>query len=382
MSERADARNDGGPFASSVPVHGGDLAAIGRRFGVDPAELLDFSANLNPLGPPPSLLRELAAAAADVADLGRYPDPDARPLRAALAQALAIEPEAIVVGNGAAALLGTALAALDVRRCVVPTPAFSEDRHAVTTAGARWSGLALDPARDFALAPARVLAALHGGAADACLLTNPHNPSGALAARDTVLQLAQDARACGGATIVDEAFVDYAPEASVTRDAAAGDGTGGGALVTIRSLTKFFAVPALRVGYAVAPPALAARMRAALPSWPVTTLAARALGAALQDADYARRTLAANATARSLLAAELTAIGCAPYPSAANFLLMKLPARSPRAHELVRRLVLDERIVVRDCSSYEGLEAGEHVRVAIRTTEENARLVAALARAL
>ena len=203
--------------ALAEPVHGGDLAAVGRRYGVDPAELLDFSANLNPLGPPPALLRELIAAAHDVADLGRYPDPDARDLRSALARGLDIEPDAIVVANGAAALLGIALVALDVRRCIVPTPAFSEDRHAVALAGAAWSGIALDRARAFALDPAPVLAALRaGGPGVATLITNPHNPSGALASRETVLQLAGDARALGAATIVDEAFIDYVPEASVT----------------------------------------------------------------------------------------------------------------------------------------------------------------------
>ncbi len=356
-------------------VHGGDLAAIGRRYGIDPAELLDFSANLNPLGPPPSLLRELAAASADVAELQRYPDPAARRLREALARHLDIEPDSIVVGNGAAALLGTALAALEIRHCVVPTPAFSEDRHAVTTAGARWTGVPLDAARAFALEPACVVAALRAGAADACLITNPHNPSGALAGRDVVLQLARDAHAARAATIVDEAFVDYASEASVTRAAAVSEYR----LVTIRSLTKFFAVPALRVGYAVAAPALARRIRAALPSWPVTTLAARALAAALADTDYVRRTLAENVRARSRLAVDLTALGFAPNPSAANFLLVALPPEAPRARELVQRLVLDARIVMRDCSSYEGLDAGDYVRVAVRTTAENARLLAALA---
>jgi threonine-phosphate decarboxylase len=221
-----------------------------------------------------------------------------------------------------------------------------------------------------------MVAALQASSAGACLITNPHNPSGALAARDTVLRLAHDAHAIGAATIVDEAFIDYAPEASVTRDAANCDYL---PLVTIRSLTKFFAVPALRVGYAVASPALARRMRAALPSWPITTLAARALTVALADADDTRRTLAENGRARSRLATDLTALGFTPNPSEANFLLVALPPGAPRAPELVRRLVLDARIVMRDCSSYEGLDMGGYVRVAIRTDDENARLVAALA---
>jgi threonine-phosphate decarboxylase len=361
----------------STPSHGGNLDAIGLRYGVDPDDLLDFSANLNPLGPPPGLLTALAAAASDVRGLARYPDPDARGLRTALAERLDVEPEAIVIGNGAAALLSIVLIALRVRRCVVPVPAFSEDSHAVTAAGARWTCVSLDAARGFGLEPSRVVEMVRISGADACMLTNPHNPSGTLAERDVVLQLADDARARGAVTIVDEAFIDYAPKASVTRDASLRAG-----LVTVRSLTKIFAVPALRVGYAVAAPDLARKLHAAMPSWPITTLAERALTAALADRSYLRRTLAENAGTRSALSADLIMLGLMPIPSAGNFLLVALPSDAPRAAELVHRLILDARIVVRDCSSYEGLEAGRHIRTAVRTTAENALLVEALKRVL
>ncbi|MBD5655736.1 MAG: histidinol-phosphate aminotransferase family protein, partial [Candidatus Eremiobacteraeota bacterium] len=286
-------------------------------------------------------------------------------------------PDAIVIANGAAALFGIALHALEVERCVVPMPAFSEHRHALATAGAIHSGVPLDPTREFALQPERIVAAIRASDADACLVTNPHNPSGALTPRESMLQLAHDAKSLGTVTIVDEAFIDYAPEASVTRDAAARD-----ALVTIRSLTKFFAVPALRVGYAVCDPSLARIMRRAIPSWPVTTLASRAVAVALDDAEFTSRTLVANERERARLAARLAAIGLRANPSATNFLLVSLPEDAPRAPELTQRLVLQSQIVVRDCSSFEGLEAGDYIRVAVRAAAENERLVDALARAL
>jgi len=362
--------------AATLAVHGGDLAAIGRRFGIDPATLLDFSANLNPLGPPTALLRELRQAACDVADLARYPDPDARALREALAAHLAIDAEAIVVGNGAAALFATVFATLGTRHAVVPTPAFSEYAHALANARAEMHALALDPSDGFALDPARVASALRRTRADAIVLTNPHNPSGTSTSRARVGAIVEEARACDAVTIVDEAFVEYAAETSVTAEAAASDGS----LVTIRSLTKFYAVPALRVGYAVAQPSLARRMRAALPSWPVTTLAARALTVALDDDAYAKRTLANNAGARERLRTDLAALGYQTLPSAANFLFVTIPPSGPRAPELAERLARDARIVVRDCSSYRGCEAGAYVRVAVRSDADNARLVAALAR--
>lgn len=94
------------------------------------------------------------------------------------------------------------------------------------------------------------------------------------------------------------------------------------------------------------------------------------------------RTLAENARARSALIADLVALGLTPTPSAANFLLVALPEDAPRAPELARRLVLDARIVIRDCSSYDGLEAGRHIRAAVRTSAQNALLVEALQRVL
>ena len=357
----------------SAPVHGGDLVAVGRRYGIDPASLLDFSANVNPAGPPPSLLRALEAGVHDVAALGRYPDTDAGSLRRALARYLDIEPEAIVVANGAAALISTTLAALRPRRCVIPTPAFSEYQFAVGAVGAESCALPLDARVDFALDPQRVCAAVRAHAAEVCVITNPHNPSGSLTAPGTLRGLVTAVRRLGAATIVDEAFIDYSPSSSITRDAATTP-----QLIAIRSLTKFFGVPSLRVGYAVAQPDFVRSMRARLPSWPVTVLAIDALTAALADAAYAQHTRAENARARAILEADLRKLHLHVAPSAANYVLVRLPADSLRASELVRRLIVDHHIVARDCSTYDGMANGSYIRVAVRSPADNLRLCGAL----
>jgi histidinol-phosphate/aromatic aminotransferase/cobyric acid decarboxylase-like protein len=123
-------------------------------------------------------------------------------------------------------------------------------------------------------------------------------------------------------------------------------------------------------------------MRAQLPSWPVTALAMVALTAALADLAYAQRTLTENAFARAALADDLRGLGLHVGPSAANFLLMRLPAGSPCAAELVERLILDHGIVVRDCSSYEALANGGYIRIGVRERPDNLRLVRALSSAL
>jgi threonine-phosphate decarboxylase len=358
-------------------VHGGDLAAIARRYGVDAGDLVDFSANINPLGPPPSLVRELTSAAADLADLGCYPEPDAATLRTALGTHLGVDPEAIVVGNGAAALLEIALAAVEVRRCLVPVPAFSEDRRAIEARGAEFVPFALRARDDFAMRAADTIDAVRSGDADTCLVTNPHNPSGSLTPRSEILSLCDALRAAGKNAIVDEAFIDYVPEASVTAYAAEHS-----RVIVVRSLTKFFAVPALRVGYAVCQPAVARRMRSYMASWPITTIAARAIAAALGDYAYAQRTRSANTRERTRLQALLEELGLRVLPSSANFLLFEIPRTIPNTAALVEILVRRSRLVVRDCCSYEGPEAARFIRVAVLDPQTNDRLVAALAQIL
>ncbi|GAC1395886.1 MAG: threonine-phosphate decarboxylase CobD [Vulcanimicrobiaceae bacterium] len=357
---------------ASAPVHGGDLDAVARRYGVPRDELLDFSANLNPLGPPRALLDALAEGATDVAELARYPEPDAATLRRALGAHHDVDPQTIVVANGAAALIGVAARVAMRARCIVPVPAFSEDAHALAGAGIALVPLHLDAVDDFALPTQALARALDDRDADAALVTTPHNPSGSSLTRDAVAELAARARGADATLVVDEAFVDFVPERS-----AIGLAPRSPHVIVVRSLTKFYAVPALRVGFAVCEPQLAAAMRAALPSWPVTTLAARALVAALGEAAYAERTRATVERERGALARALDALGVRTFPSAANFLLVALPP-SASAAAVARELVVAHRIVVRDCTSYAGLPADRYLRVAVRDAAANARLTSAL----
>jgi threonine-phosphate decarboxylase len=146
----------------------------------------------------------------------------------------------------------------------------------------------------------------------------------------------------------------------------------------IRSLTKFYGCPALRVGYAVGMPASLGRLTASLPTWPVTLLALNALAEALRDEPYARRTLQGNAVERARLGARLAALGLRVFPSAANYLLLQLPPEGPASGELRARLIREHSILVRNCDSYAGLETGRYLRVAVRSAGENDRLLSAL----
>jgi threonine-phosphate decarboxylase len=190
-----------------------------------------------------------------------------------------------------------------------------------------------------------------------------------------MLSLIAAARRSGAYVLVDEAFINYSPESAITLEAAAPQANAD--LIAIRSLTKFYGCPGLRVGCVVAAPETASRIAAQSPPWPVSTLAQNALAEALRDNDYIREALETNRSARMTLGPSLAALGCRVHPAAANFLLIQLPARFPAAH-IRERLLRDHAILVRECDSFRGLEGKNYLRVAVRREGENARLLAAL----
>lgn len=343
--------------------HGGDRTALAAAAGVAPAGLTDFSANVNPLGFPSWLRQELAAA---VSDLVHYPDPACTALSAAAAARLGCGVGEVVCGNGTSELIQSLPALLGSRRVLVVEPGYVDYRRAAALAGADTALLALDPAAGFRLDEGALAAAIAAHRADLLLLGSPNNPTG------TVIDPALLRRLCAahpGLTVaVDEAFADLAEgfaSLAAARPANA---------VVLRSLTKVFALPGLRLGVALAEPALAERWRARLPPWTVNHLAQVVGARALADEGFITDSAAAVTRWRAALMQGLGALpGLSVMPGAANFLLCRHPDPG-----LAARLLRRHALAVRVCDDYPGL-GPEWFRVAVRTPDQNARLLAALA---
>jgi threonine-phosphate decarboxylase len=349
-------------------THGGDVERVAREAGIPVERLLDFSANVNPMGLPARAAERLAREARDPRMVSHYPNPEASELRCLLSRQLGISGECIVIAAGADSLIHAAVHALRPKRCLVPIPAFSEYERASRAYGCEVMTIPLTP--EWSLDRQRLQAAEAG---DLVVFTNPHNPTGACASREEMLDRIDAMRAAGCFVLADEAFIDYAPHAAITREATTRPG-----VIAIRSLTKFFGCPGLRVGYAVAAPEPARSLAAQVPAWPVTALALNALVEALRDVDYSRDTIERNQQARTQLSAALRRLGIHVFPSAANFLFVRLPERFP-ALQVREQLIREHAIVLRECDSFAGIEAGRFLRVAVRQENENARLVEALA---
>ncbi|MEI9979404.1 MAG: threonine-phosphate decarboxylase [Edaphobacter sp.] len=355
----------------SYPLHGGQLQQIAERFGVPLSELLDFSANINPEGPPPSVLSTLRASLDDPSTLTEYPDLQLTDLRISISRYVGVDTQSITVANGFVPLLEAVLRTLRIRRCLLPVPAFVEYRRVLERSDVEVVLSPLDPASNFAYDPA----VLAGKREDAILLANPQNPSGVCHNAGSIRDLVARASANNIYVLLDEAFIDYIPEHTLSTET-----TELSNLIVFRSVTKFHGIPGLRVAYAVANPTLSSRITRNLAPWPVTTLASRAVSAALDDLAYAEHSRGQNIGRRTSLQHELRQLGLTVYPAAANFILFRLPSTiDPGA--FWRHLIVEHSIVLRSCANYDSLADG-YLRTAVRTEEENARLISALAESL
>ena len=343
--------------------HGAHGGLVSRSLDVPVGELLDFSQNINPLGAPVETLE--AARRALYEESGSYPDLDYPDLRRALASYLSVSADKIVPTNGGAeALFLAARAAGRGGKALVLEPTFSEYAAAARAAGIetvrrvarhRESVFRLDPTS---------LENLDG--ISVVFLCNPNNPTGDVLGRREVLELADRVREAGAVLVVDEAFADFAPEVSVA------DMVGEGLWVA-RSLTKFFAIPGLRLGCLVCEDA--GRIQEIQPSWSVNAVAAAAGIAAVRDRGFAESSVDELARLRGNLFKALEEFAdLEPFPGAANFLLVRGPEEL--AGRLARRGVL-----VRGCGPFEGL-GPEYFRVAVRGEAENGRLISEIREAL
>ncbi len=364
------------PDSQSPDIHGGNRQAVARRLGCRPEEILDASASLVPFGPPAVLVRALKRGLSGPA-LRDYPDRDYHALRGALAALHGVDPAAVLPGNGAAELFTWAArdaAAAGVS--LLPAPGFADYGRALACWGGATRPLPLP---------------LHWGAAfpqpfpipppdpiepaATLWITNPHNPTGQLWRRDSVEPLLERF----ALVIVDEAFLSLVPDGEQqSLIPLLADHPG---LVVIRSLTKLLGIAGLRLGYALAAPERLARWRGWRDPWPVNGLAALAGVELLADgAGFTRwqaRVQRWTAREGAWLAAQLATIpGLEPLPSAANFLLLRGEGSlEPLRRELEER----ERVLVRDCRSFEGL-GPQWLRLALLDRVGNSRVMEGLRR--
>jgi threonine-phosphate decarboxylase len=315
-------------------VHGG----LAQREQAEPG-WLDFSANLNPFPP-------RVRWTPDPACLEHYPDDRYPALRETIARTFGRSADEVTVGNGSIEVIRAfCLAALGPGdRVCIDRPTFGEYRVAAELAGARVTGAADGAATRF--------------------LCNPNNPTGTLLARPAV-ETALAATPATARFFVDEAFIELAdPSASMI-------GSDDDRVFVLRSMTKAFSVPGIRLGFGFGDPEIVDRCERCRAPWSVNAFAEVFALAALREYPALEESRRRIQTERERLVAGLATLGFAPMPASANFVC----ARSPVPVNALGAGLARRRIRVRDCASF-GLP--EAVRIAVRTRDENRRLLEGL----
>ena len=247
-------------------MHGAVDPTALRAEGVDPAALIDFSSNQSPLGAAPGVAGAVAGAVVDA-----YPDPHATALAARLAARHEVDPSHIVCGNGSTELIRLvaqlALGPGDVALALAPS--FGECEVATRLTGARFDEVRLVHAgagAGFFCDEPALRAALTATSPRLCWLCSPNNPTGAALPAALIAALVSDFP--GTLFVLDEAYCDLLPEPQWQVDLLAA-----GNLIVLHSMTKYWGLAGLRLGHAVADPALAAALRAAIAPWSVNACA-------------------------------------------------------------------------------------------------------------
>lgn len=340
--------------------HGGTLRKYSERTGLSPDRILDFSANINPLGPP-EWLRPLINLS--VEDLSHYPDPECFELRSACADRYKVSPDHILVGNGSTELLFLIARALPLRRAVIPVPSYIDYETAASQANLEIKFIGIDESKDFQLDLDSLKSELIGG--EIVFIGHPNNPTG----RTLDVESTRDLILSNPDTffMIDEAFLDLTPSKDSFSSQCLPN------TITLISLTKTFSIPGLRLGIAVSSPEYAERIAKLQAPWSVNALAQRVGKTAVSDHAFVSRSMEYIRVQRIKLQSELNSIsGIFAFPSETNFMLVRIDNPALNCYRLAEK-TLGMGVALRPCENFRGL-GPRHFRVAVRTEDENAVL--------
>ena len=335
-------------------AHGGQIYDAKGLAG----DWLDFSANINPLGLSEKIFQTLTDNLRGVVN---YPDPNASELKRAISNRYDVPEKNLVLLNGAAEFFYLYFNALRPARVVIPVPGFSEYERAARAGGCEVKYFFTSAEENFSLDVDK----LEVTAADCVIIGRPNNPTGNLLAPEKILSLAEVA-----SVIVDESFIDFLEVESVRKFVSE-------KISVVQSLTKIFAIPGLRLGFAVVEENLATRLNLCKDVWNVNFLAQKAGVAALDDENFLKRTRAWLELEKKFFVARLEKMsGIKIFPPTVNFILFRHENADKILNELRR-----EKILLRSCANFAGLDE-TYLRSAIRSRKENLRLLDALKKIL
>lgn len=358
MSKRADLH----PFG-----HGGDLISAAEAYGLEAGQIIDFSANINPLGPPPGLKEYLME---HLTAITTYPDPACRDLIAVIKECF--QPNhTVIAGNGAGELIYDLMRSLPPGPVLLPAPSFTLYAKAAQAAGRPVIYHYLRREDDFRLQLDCFCQEIREKRPALVMICNPNNPTGTNLTRLEILEISKVCAQSRAYLIIDEAFLEFCPEwQQRTMLNSAPEN-----VLVLCSLTKMYAIAGLRLGFLTVPAHLKENIFNSKHPWNVNALAQLAGQYVLRQREYVKQTVAyVSRQAAELYLAIKKIPGLNPFWPTANYLFLETKKFS--SLELQAKL-MQAKILIRDCGNYPGLNE-RYVRVAVRNVADNQRLIAAL----
>ena len=345
-------------------LHGGNLGRAMEKYSLSLDEIIDFSANINPLGFS-SKIRE--AIIKNLDRLSHYPDPECKEAKKEISAYFKIDYENIILGNGSTELIYLIVQTLKPKKVLIPVPTFCEYERALNNNNVSINFYKLKEKQEYLVSMDEIIPQLAG--IDLVFLCNPNNPIGTFLPKKEMLTLVKEVQKRKIFLVLDEAFIDLYEEDSLIKEVKNYDH-----LIILRSLTKFYGLPGLRIGFAASSPKLIKKLEAQKIPWSVNCLAQIAVREMLRDERFISKSKSFLLEEKEFFYQELSNIeGLKVHKPSANFIFIKLLGNiSPE--QLMDQLA-KKGILIRDCSNFRGLERGNFIRVAVRTRKENIKLL-------
>jgi threonine-phosphate decarboxylase len=350
--------------------HGGNVWEFAEKHKIPVDQLIDFSISTNPLGMPETALDSIRQ---HLNLIPHYPDPDHEWLLEALAKSAGVEPSNVVVGNGSTELiyLFNEVFLENGDEAVIPVPSFSEYKAAIERFGGSMVFIKCDPANNFKLNLEELEKSITKKTR-IIFLCNPNSPTGWLYEKGDILRIVKLAAENNVLVFLDEDYIDFVDDGK--RYSMAEYVNEYNNLFVLRSLTKFFGLAGIRIGFGIGSPELVKILKNVKMPWSVNSLAMFATVAAVKDVDFIKRSRLLVSESRKEMREMFKPITWLKvYPSETNFLLVEIIREDLTSTQLAEGLA-KKGLIVRDCKDFDGLN-NRFFRVTVRRPEENRKLV-------
>ncbi len=345
--------------------HGGNRIELAKQLGCSPQEIVDMSSNINPLGPPPGLIKYLTN---HIDAIGRFPEVDSREITTAFADQNRIDSDRVLAGNGTTQFIYTLPQALGIKKALIVGPTYSDYADACRLNHVETIFDIAEESQNFQPNLKAITKVLDD--VDCAFICNPNNPTGSLIPADDLKVLCKAYP--DKIFIVDESylsFIEGADEKSIRRQDLDN-------LIVLISISKIFAIPGLRIGFVVSSAQRIRQLRRFLQPWSVNSIAQLATGYLMLQKDemdaFIQKTNQMIIVERHrFVAAFETVAGITVYPSETNYFVARLH-HSLKAEEVCRRLA-EHKMMIRNCDNFKGLSE-RHIRISLKMSEHNRML--------